>query len=760
MTYKHIGFSDSIVMKELEKVAYRTNLVQNDPEQEKVATKLTTTDDLFLDTITLATALRDNGFVKQAEKLEEKVLQYKIASKDDDKYNWWQETGSSLIDYSHQVDDYEEIPSAKGDGVVENQNEIHKILEDVLKHQPTGKVGSQNKEIVVMAINALGQDQTATLIKELNDSKKSAIEAIQEFKKDLNGKKDFDVLKVDDSTEKKIFANNIIFEKLPEAERTDITWQINNLNYVKGEIDYFKKMSNSDTNVFIDWVLSADFNNRFINPTFNNVGFLNLKNQVSNLVKNLRKKIVDLTANPGSEMPLYNIPASATNKQQQQDINTQLNPVKQKVSSDLDNYYIKLYNVAQKSNNKIKNILESAKNDIFNTINSKIEKIENLEFKNITLDPVISTNENFSKILVKIQQYKFDEKNGPLILDILIEDNMYKPVENDINNFSNKVIQLENFTSTFAKKFEISSIYIEKTSNIVSNLRKLSNLLISNSQESKEMEIQKLITLYTNVLEALSKNDSEKQFYFNRAYNKKNVDANFVMKDLDAADKGIKSDIAAWSKKLGINIQVVESSFFNSKELIKIGQWISVGPGTTSGSTKSQSVSQSVSGVASPGGSSQISTREGSEVATAVVEMQKMIIEYGKFANIQSIINLAKDGAWGPKTTAALSEIKKNISYNVKKAGEIREQKPEEKNIIIETANFNKDIMIKALVLSGDTRYSISEVFGSYIDIIPLSMSDNTIELGVNDGIMLTLNDLQSLGSLKNLLDKNYFSVN
>ena len=210
MTYKHIGFSDSIVMKELEKVAYRTNLVQNDPEQEKVATKLTTTDDLFLDTITLATALRDNGFVKQAEKLEEKVLQYKIASKDDDKYNWWQETGSSLIDYSHQVDDYEEIPSAKGDGVVENQNEIHKILEDVLKHQPTGKVGSQNKEIVVMAINALGQDQTATLIKELNDSKKSAIEAIQEFKKDLNGKKDFDVLKVDDSTEKKIFANNII----------------------------------------------------------------------------------------------------------------------------------------------------------------------------------------------------------------------------------------------------------------------------------------------------------------------------------------------------------------------------------------------------------------------------------------------------------------------------------------------------------------------------------------------------------------------
>ena len=148
MTYKHIGFSDSIVMKELEKVAYRTNLVQNDPEQEKVATKLTTTDDLFLDTITLATALRDNGFVKQAEKLEEKVLQYKIASKDDDKYNWWQETGSSLIDYSHQVDDYEEIPSAKGDGVVENQNEIHKILEDVLKHQPTGKVGSQNKEIV------------------------------------------------------------------------------------------------------------------------------------------------------------------------------------------------------------------------------------------------------------------------------------------------------------------------------------------------------------------------------------------------------------------------------------------------------------------------------------------------------------------------------------------------------------------------------------------------------------------------------------
>jgi hypothetical protein len=161
MTYKHIGFSESIVMKELEKVAYRTNLVQNDPEPEKVVIKLASTNDLFLDTITLAIALRDNGFVKQAEKLEEKALQYKMASNDPndtDKYNWWQEDGKTLIDHCHQPDDYTEIPSSKGYGLVENQNEIHKILEQVVQHQPMGKAGSQNKEIIAMAINALGQE--------------------------------------------------------------------------------------------------------------------------------------------------------------------------------------------------------------------------------------------------------------------------------------------------------------------------------------------------------------------------------------------------------------------------------------------------------------------------------------------------------------------------------------------------------------------------------------------------------------------------
>ena len=166
MTYKHIGFSESIVMRELEKIAHRTNLIKNDPEPiEKTASvKLASSDDLFLDSITLASALREKGFVKQAEKLEQKALQYKIANKDaqENQYDWWQEDGKTLIDHCHQPDDYEEIPSSKGYGIVENQNEIKKLIEQVMKKQPLGKAGSQSNELVVMAINALAQQSSNT----------------------------------------------------------------------------------------------------------------------------------------------------------------------------------------------------------------------------------------------------------------------------------------------------------------------------------------------------------------------------------------------------------------------------------------------------------------------------------------------------------------------------------------------------------------------------------------------------------------------
>ena len=40
MTFKHINYSDSIVMKELEKVARKTNLVENKPIEKKAGIKL------------------------------------------------------------------------------------------------------------------------------------------------------------------------------------------------------------------------------------------------------------------------------------------------------------------------------------------------------------------------------------------------------------------------------------------------------------------------------------------------------------------------------------------------------------------------------------------------------------------------------------------------------------------------------------------------------------------------------------------------
>lgn len=84
MTFKHSKFEDSVVMRNLVRIAKKKGMIK-DPIQ-KVASKLdlTPTEDLFENVLKLASGLRANGFEVQANELESNLMLYKRAKVEGD----------------------------------------------------------------------------------------------------------------------------------------------------------------------------------------------------------------------------------------------------------------------------------------------------------------------------------------------------------------------------------------------------------------------------------------------------------------------------------------------------------------------------------------------------------------------------------------------------------------------------------------------------------------------------------------------------
>src|ERR1700748_170807 len=101
MIFKHKPLSESIVMKEFEKVAVSKGLVkgENLSKTASIKSSLNPTDSLFIDMINLATGLREQGFEKEAESLEEKLFVYKQAEAH--LYRAVDEDADDLLDFAH-----------------------------------------------------------------------------------------------------------------------------------------------------------------------------------------------------------------------------------------------------------------------------------------------------------------------------------------------------------------------------------------------------------------------------------------------------------------------------------------------------------------------------------------------------------------------------------------------------------------------------------------------------------------------------------
>lgn len=191
MTYKHISFSDSIVMRELEKVAKEKGLVEEEVYipiiKKKASCKLVENDDVFANAISLAAELRQRGFKKQAASLEEKAVLYKQAyntqvptmeerhEREQHLYNTGINAG--ILQMAHMPLDLPKLPSTSGEGHIEVIEEINKIMVDSTKREPKGTM-----RLAVAAINALVKSgQTASI-----SGIAKIIETINEYAKNVN----------------------------------------------------------------------------------------------------------------------------------------------------------------------------------------------------------------------------------------------------------------------------------------------------------------------------------------------------------------------------------------------------------------------------------------------------------------------------------------------------------------------------------------------------------------------------------------------
>src|SRR3972149_1649548 len=107
MTFKHINFYDSPVMLQMERDAISKGLFKTAAsEVEDIVKKASfkkesyePSEDLFNDIVKLADGLRKRGFAEDAENLENRLLEYKVA--ETHLYRAIDEDGDDIIGFAH-----------------------------------------------------------------------------------------------------------------------------------------------------------------------------------------------------------------------------------------------------------------------------------------------------------------------------------------------------------------------------------------------------------------------------------------------------------------------------------------------------------------------------------------------------------------------------------------------------------------------------------------------------------------------------------
>lgn len=251
MTLKNIKFSDSPVMRQLERNALKDgiivpvteDIVKNASEKKDHAP----TNNLFIDLVCLADDLRSKGYVQQAQALEEKIIAYKKAAQE---YN-------SELDAAHPDGDVEMGKASNGLGDVETLESAHEKIVEVVNKKPTGKQASVENILKAVGGIFLGEgvktaQEVETYDQIMGTPKSPEADAIRS-KNEAHSRKIEEI-------------NNIVSSQVPSImENVKIAESVENLKFsydkvVSGDEAYLglysqfiKKDLESIKNIFSQW---------------------------------------------------------------------------------------------------------------------------------------------------------------------------------------------------------------------------------------------------------------------------------------------------------------------------------------------------------------------------------------------------------------------------------------------------------------------------------------------------------------------------
>lgn len=169
MTFKHVKFEDSPIMRSLEKVAKEKGLIKNDPISKTASAAKTLdlipTNDFMSNLFKLCEGLRSQNLHKYANELENNFLNYKRAQT---LYETSPEKGEDLIGAAHPKGSHKLEDLDSDEATVEDILDQHLKIIEVVNKKPSGKLSTAsgiNAVKKVLGQSTLSPEQIANLYK-------------------------------------------------------------------------------------------------------------------------------------------------------------------------------------------------------------------------------------------------------------------------------------------------------------------------------------------------------------------------------------------------------------------------------------------------------------------------------------------------------------------------------------------------------------------------------------------------------------------
>lgn len=249
MTFKNIKFSDSFVMRSLERIAIKNGTFKQTELKNKHLIKEAVSSfsgDVFVDLIKLAKELRNRGYKKQAEKLEDKLFICKQAEAH--LYRAIDEDGEDLINAAHPDGECHISDAQEGHGIVNTILTRHKKILDIV-NKPVKNTSKQSKS------ESLVDDLIVATSYVLNVNLKKLAQSAAE---------DFYSGNADKKKEKLESVNKVISEKFKEiatqiktglADINDSAWHFDPTTLKTGmALKIYAEMTAIDINILNNYI--------------------------------------------------------------------------------------------------------------------------------------------------------------------------------------------------------------------------------------------------------------------------------------------------------------------------------------------------------------------------------------------------------------------------------------------------------------------------------------------------------------------------